>query len=1013
MAGKKKTLHTVLQRAICLALSVTLVAGLSLAPAFASEPKGGSGFDGVGQVQRSAVNGAVAQDAVQGGLADDQDASNSVGNGTSVGGADAAKGDEAGAGASTGNGESAGQGGDKASATEQGKDLSLAAAAQRAKDAAQKDAAEKEEADEPSEDELAPLTQDVSAEWPNFRGNAYNNGIVNFDIPTSAEESQLLWAKKMGEGWSNAVSTQLIVDGCIVFMANTTIYKVNMSSGAIVAQGTMCDKFNWGYTPFAYGEGKIFVSLASGKVQAFDATTLESLWVYTDPLGGQSVSPVVYSDGYVYTGFWKSEKKDANYVCLKAEDEDRTQATEAKEATWTMVNKGGFYWAGALAAGNYLVFGCDDGITAETGGTSTLRCVNKYDGKVVSTLELSGLGDQRSALCYTPELGKIFFTTKSGYICSASFSASSGQLSNLSSSHVWEGAASTSTPVYYKGKLYFGVGAAFDGGSHCRFVVADASTLKTIGSAEAWGDVKSSPLLSTATEDSGYLSFYFTCNRKPGGIYVAKVNNDCSSDSDIEISEIYDAAGLEEYCITSIIASSDGTMYYKNDSGHVFAVGFSADGRTAAQQRHATAFQEKVDALFPVTIGNADAIAAARAAERGLSSAVRALVPPETFGKLTQAEEDLAQLQADKQVADEFTAAVDALFPVTAESGNAIAAARAMHDALTPGQLAFVSQETIGNLSRAETEYQAFLVDDESIKQIIKAVSALFPVSIESGEAIDAVQDMFDALNVLQMEKVPVEVRNSYKLAKQQYRKICDNKLAADAFVETLLGAFPITLESGDALKQARAAYDALTSDQLGYLPEFALEKLQGAEAEYQKLVDDKAAVDRFTAMVKALFPVTKDSEGAIAAADKALAAMTDDQRAQVAKETLKDLQKAKDEFAALNKTDSDDPSDKSESDDSNGNPQAGASAGTATKSLSGSKAATSSAKDGDSAAADDEVAYTALLTDDGATTYALGTEETASKLPWLEILIAAVAFFAGAGITRLVSSGKGSDKEE
>ena len=177
--------------------------------------------------------------------------------------------------------------------------------------------------------------------------------------------------------------------------------------------------------------------------------------------------------------------------------------------------------------------------------------------------------------------------------------------------------------------------------------------------------------------------------------------------------------------------------------------------------------------------------------------------------------------------------------------------------------------------------------------------------------------------------------------------------------------------------------------------------------------MDDKAAVDRFTAMVKALFPVTKDSEGAIAAADKALAAMTDDQRAQVTKETLKDLQKAKDEFAALKKSDSDDPSDKSESDDSNGNPQAGASAGTATKSLSGSKAATSSAKDGDSAAADDEVAYTALLTDDGATTYALGTEETASKLPWLEILIAAVAFFAGAGITRLVSSGKGSDKEE
>ena len=464
MSGKKKTLHTVLQRATCLVLSLTLVAGLSLAPAFAYEPKGGSGYDGPGQTSWSAVNGAVGQDAAQGG---------STGNGAAVDGVEAGSGDAAGAGAATDNGEPAGQGGDKASATEQGKDLSLAAAAQHAKDAAQKDAAGNEKADEPSEDELAPLTQDVSAEWPNFRGNAYNNGIVNFDLPTSSGESQLLWANKMGEGWSNAVSTQLIVDGCIVYMANTTIYKVNMNSGAVVAQGTMCDKFNWGYTPFAYGEGKIFVSLASGKVQAFDATTLESLWVYTDPVGGQSVSPVVYSDGYVYTGFWRSEKKDANYVCLKAEDEDRTQATEAKEATWTMVNTGGFYWAGALAVGDYLVFGSDDGTTAETGGTSILRCVNKYDGTVASTLELSGLGDQRSAICYAPELGKIFFTTKSGYICSASFSASSGQLSNLSPSHVWEGAASTSTPVYYKGKLYFGVGAAFDGGSHCRYASDD------------------------------------------------------------------------------------------------------------------------------------------------------------------------------------------------------------------------------------------------------------------------------------------------------------------------------------------------------------------------------------------------------------------------------------------------------------------------------------------------------------------------------------------------------------
>ena len=440
---------------------------------------------------------------------------------------------------------------------------------------------------EENEEELAPLSQEVSAAWPSFRGNNQNNGIVSFDIPTSANEAQLLWCKQFGSSWSDAPSTQLIVDDSLVIMSGTSIYKLDLNTGAVKAQGSLYDGFNWGYTPFAYGEGKIFVSLKSGKVQALDATTLESLWVYSDPLGGQSVSPVVYSDGYVYTGFWNSEKKDANYVCLKAEDEDRTQATEAKAATWSITNAGGYYWAGAVAVGDYLIFGSDDGITAETGGTSMLRCVNKYTGSVISTLSLNGLGDQRSSLCYVPEVGKVFFTTKSGYICSASINASSGQLSNLASSQVRSDSASTSTPVYYKGKLYFGIGAGYEGGEKCRFVVADATTLETIASVQAPGDVKSSALLSTATEDSGYLCFYITYNSEPGGISVVKVKNDCESDDDVVIDDLFDASDYSQYCICSVIASSNGTLYYKNDSCNIFAVGFTDEGREAAANRHA------------------------------------------------------------------------------------------------------------------------------------------------------------------------------------------------------------------------------------------------------------------------------------------------------------------------------------------------------------------------------------------------------------------------------------------
>ena len=76
----------------------------------------------------------------------------------------------------------------------------------------------------------------------------------------------------------------------------------------------------------------IFAPLADGRVQAFNAETLESLWVYQDTLKGQSLSPITYSDGYIYTGFWNAETKDANYVCIPVTDEDPTNAQEAKEA---------------------------------------------------------------------------------------------------------------------------------------------------------------------------------------------------------------------------------------------------------------------------------------------------------------------------------------------------------------------------------------------------------------------------------------------------------------------------------------------------------------------------------------------------------------------------------------------------------------------------------------------------------------------------------------------------------
>lgn len=114
--------------------------------------------------------------------------------------------------------------------------------------------------------------------------------------------------------------------------------------------------------------GMLFVGLSDGGVQAFDADTLKSLWIYRDSLGGQPNCPIYYHNGYIYTGFWQGEKENANFVCLSVTDEDPTRGDEEKLPTWQYRSLGGFYWAGAYVADNYVLIPTDDGDSGYTSG---------------------------------------------------------------------------------------------------------------------------------------------------------------------------------------------------------------------------------------------------------------------------------------------------------------------------------------------------------------------------------------------------------------------------------------------------------------------------------------------------------------------------------------------------------------------------------------------------------------------------------------------------------------------
>ncbi len=288
---------------------------------------------------------------------------------------------------------------------------------------------------------------DVAAsDWPSFRGNEQNLGVTSAFTPVSAEGSELLWAAALGTGYSNAPSIPILVDGKLIIMSSNRLFNVSLEDGSIVQSADMVKAIDWGYTPATYADGMIFAPLTDGTVQAFDAETLESLWVYTDPLGGQSVSPIYYYDGYVYTGFWNSEVHDAAYVCLPVTDEDPSSANEAKAALWRDVHAGGFYWAGAVAVGDYLVYGSDDG-TQDMTGTATLYSRSRVTGALCDTAEI--VGDQRSSIAYAD--GKLYFTTKKGNLYQATLNAD-GTFDSLKVYPM--GGMATGTPVVYDGLVF-------------------------------------------------------------------------------------------------------------------------------------------------------------------------------------------------------------------------------------------------------------------------------------------------------------------------------------------------------------------------------------------------------------------------------------------------------------------------------------------------------------------------------------------------------------------------------
>lgn len=424
--------------------------------------------------------------------------------------------------------------------------------------------------------EVSPVTPQPDAErpdwdsvWPGFASGS------NTTAPTPTDEVKESWVTQIKDSadWATNVSDPIYVGDYVYIAAGSKLLQLNAKTGETEREGTLVAPIN-SIARMVYVDGRIIVPLSGGRLQALTADRLVTLWM-TPALSAtaqgdqQSLSTLTLGDGCVYFGTavadW-SVTYGGSLVCVDI---------QTGKVLWFQENsEKGYYWSGAALAGSYVVVGDDAG------------AVIARDAKTGAEVSRVDVGASVRSTVVTSDGGKTLFVVSMDGVLHRLSLSDAGILSETGK--VKFAKTSTSTPTISGGKLfvggqsetyiqvskwvkaYYGVLAVIDVES---LSVSEVSTIDghafvgdTNGQATN-AEVKSAPVVSV---QNGETYVYFTANCNPGGVYCYRLG-------DTDASLIYTPdADHQNYCMASITVGPDGTLYYVNDSGALFAIGSAA-----------------------------------------------------------------------------------------------------------------------------------------------------------------------------------------------------------------------------------------------------------------------------------------------------------------------------------------------------------------------------------------------------------------------------------------------------
>ncbi|MCQ2742452.1 MAG: hypothetical protein MJ239_04045 [Bacilli bacterium] len=249
-----------------------------------------------------------------------------------------------------------------------------------------------------------------------------------------------------------------------------------------------------------------------------------------------------------------------------------------------------------------------------------------------------------------------------------------------------------------------------------------------------------------------------------------------------------------------------------------------------------------IDAIGEVTVDSGELIAVARAAYDALNKEAKELVGPVKYKVLTDAEKtyiDIVETAAVNDVIEK----IRSIGEVTLAKAEAIAKAREAYDALSEYGKSRIPAEDLATLEAAEAKIKTIKEARESALVVEDKIWNIGEISLESELAIVSAREAYDALNDLAKSYVSVEALESLLAAENTLQALKEdqkNQDAANDVIDLINAIGKVDINSEEAIKNARSAYDALSDEAKAKISAETLKLLTDAEAKLQDIKDGK-----------------------------------------------------------------------------------------------------------------------------------------------------------------------------